>query len=181
MPVFICRWQNGDFSAVYAANKEEAIIQLDEVGNAEMCDLFKTSEFMVHFRLREALSEDWEQMIPVELEDFGDATTDMLCEKVYPVYNKAVMEYDCDWQDGDHPSEQEVANAEKILSGALAAERKRNWGYKQEQISKEPEAADLQRNAVNLPKAVAERVVRDHRRRRAEQKMKEPPLSDKLQ
>ena len=40
MPLFICRWQNGDFSAVSASSKAAAIELLDEVGNAENCELF---------------------------------------------------------------------------------------------------------------------------------------------
>jgi hypothetical protein len=39
MPLFICRWQNGDFSAVSASSKKDAIELLDEVGNAETCEL----------------------------------------------------------------------------------------------------------------------------------------------
>ena len=35
MPVYICRWPNGDFSIVSAVNKQRAIELLDEVGNAE--------------------------------------------------------------------------------------------------------------------------------------------------
>ena len=51
MPVYICRWQNGDFSAVSASSRAEAIELLDEVGNAEVCELFAVKNFMVHFRL----------------------------------------------------------------------------------------------------------------------------------
>ena len=32
MPLFICRWQNGDFSAVSAASRKDANALLDEVG-----------------------------------------------------------------------------------------------------------------------------------------------------
>ncbi len=53
MPLFICRWQNGDFSAVSAASKKDTIELLDEVGNAETCELFTMKIFMVHFRLKQ--------------------------------------------------------------------------------------------------------------------------------
>jgi hypothetical protein len=52
MPLYICRWQNGDFSAASAATKTDAIALLDEVGNAEVCELFTVKNFMVHFRLK---------------------------------------------------------------------------------------------------------------------------------
>jgi hypothetical protein len=53
MPLFICRWQNGDFSAVSASSKIDAIELLDEVGNAETCELFTMKNFMMHFRLKQ--------------------------------------------------------------------------------------------------------------------------------
>jgi hypothetical protein len=40
MPLFICRWQNGDFSAVSASSREEAVELLDEVGNADVAEVF---------------------------------------------------------------------------------------------------------------------------------------------
>jgi hypothetical protein len=35
MPLYLCRWPNGDLSAVSAPNKQEAIFLLDEVGDAQ--------------------------------------------------------------------------------------------------------------------------------------------------
>ncbi len=51
MRVFCCRWQNGDISFVAARNKEEAVLSLDEVGNAETSDIFPAPKFMLHLRL----------------------------------------------------------------------------------------------------------------------------------
>ena len=34
MPLFLCRWSNGDCSAVLAQSKQDALIKLDEVANA---------------------------------------------------------------------------------------------------------------------------------------------------
>ncbi len=39
MPLFLCRWPNGDCSIVLARTKEDAIIELDQVGNAEDCPI----------------------------------------------------------------------------------------------------------------------------------------------
>jgi hypothetical protein len=87
VPLFICRWQNGDFSAVSAASRDEAMELLDEVGNADVADLFTTKNFMVHFQLKTE-ADNMEDAVPVELEDFGDETYEMLFERVYPVYCK---------------------------------------------------------------------------------------------
>jgi len=35
MSLFLCRWPNGDCSVVQARTKEDAISELDQVGNAE--------------------------------------------------------------------------------------------------------------------------------------------------
>jgi isopentenyldiphosphate isomerase len=81
MPLFICRWQNGDFSAVSAASKIEAIALLDEVGNAEVCELFTVKHFMVHFSLKQETNEV-DDFVPVDLEEFGEETVGTLSERV---------------------------------------------------------------------------------------------------
>jgi hypothetical protein len=40
MPLFICRWQNGDFSAVSTSSRDEAVGLLDEVGDADVAEVF---------------------------------------------------------------------------------------------------------------------------------------------
>jgi hypothetical protein len=163
MPLFICRWQNGGFSAVSAKSRDDAIILLDEVGNAEECELFTVKDFMVHFSLNEEAT-DLEEMIPVELEGFGEDTLDMLCDRVYPVYSQAIIraEEGCP-EDQEVPQEMEGA-ALKDVNDALTKERWRQWGAKEPEISDDPEAAWLQRVMHNFPKAAAERVVKAHRR-----------------
>jgi hypothetical protein len=99
MPVYICRWQNGDFSAVSASSRAEAIELLDEVGNAEVCELFAVKNFMVHFRLKDE-ADDVGEMAPVELEGFGEGTEGVLCDRVYPVYAKVAMDAVESWTDG---------------------------------------------------------------------------------
>ena len=39
MPMFMCRWRNGDPSFVFAANEDDAMVQLDEWGNADHAEL----------------------------------------------------------------------------------------------------------------------------------------------
>ncbi len=76
MPVFMCRWPNGDFSFVSAANKQEAIETLDEIANAEGCALSVVEDFMVHFRLEEDGT--------FEHEGFGEVTENTIW-KDYPI------------------------------------------------------------------------------------------------
>ena len=61
---------------------------LDEVGNADVADLFAAKRFMVHFQLKKEV-DNLEETVPVSFEGFGEETYDTLCERVYPVYRKA--------------------------------------------------------------------------------------------
>jgi len=75
MPVFLCRWPNGDCSIVSARNKDDAIFALDEVGSARPEWLRPIRHFMVHFQL----TDDGE----LGIESFGRNTDDDIC-KAYP-------------------------------------------------------------------------------------------------
>src|SRR6266700_431844 len=178
MPLFICRWQNGDFSAVSAASKEEAILLLDEVGNAEVCELFSVKNFMVHFHLKKE-ADDLDVPIPVELEGFGEETDELLCERVYPIYSKAAMEADKDWPDDDSSVPQEKQEAAwKKLNDALVTERGRQWGAKEPLVSNDPDAARIQQSGLDVPRVMAESIAKEHRRRKIAEM---PPSSDKRQ
>ncbi len=176
MPLYICRWQNGDFSAVSASSRAEAIELLDEVGNAEVCELFTVKNFMVHFRLKEE-TDDVGEMAPVELEGFGEETQDVLCNRVYPVYAKATMDAVESWTDDESVQSKKVEEVLSKLNEALSAERTRQWGSKEPQISDDPEAAHLQKVGHDIPKTVAKRTVKALRRRKF---LEMPSGSDKV-
>jgi hypothetical protein len=91
---------------------------LDEVDNAELGDLFTVKDFMVHFRLKKA-PDGIDDMFPVELEEFGEDTLDMLSEQVYPVFSKAVMDVDKDW-----PDDEQQVPPEKWDAGMNAPQNK---------------------------------------------------------
>ncbi len=80
MPLFLCRWSNGDCSAVLAQSKQDALIKLDEVANAEGCPLVRLDDFQVHFRL----TDDGE----LTLESLGEATEEAVWEFCYPVLDE---------------------------------------------------------------------------------------------
>jgi len=127
MPIYICRWQNGNFSAVNAHSREHAILLLDEIGNAEACELFPVENFMVHFRLKDE-ADNIEGASPLELQGFGGEMLRMLYDRVYPVYAKACVEADEAWnEDGPMPPKK-VEGVLKKLNEAIIAERTRQWG-----------------------------------------------------
>jgi hypothetical protein len=77
MPIFICRWPNGDVSMLSARNKDDAIEALDEFGNADNAYISQLKEqFLVDFRL----TDDGH----LELNQFGESTLDEIMEKAFP-------------------------------------------------------------------------------------------------
>ncbi len=81
MPVFMCRWSNGDFSFVPARDKSKAIEALDEIANAEGCPLSVVEDFMVHFYLDDDGS--------LELDGFGEVTENTIW-KEYPILDETL-------------------------------------------------------------------------------------------
>lgn len=76
MPVFACRWTNGDVSFVMAPSKEAAIEQLDEIANAEGCPVTRVPEFQIHL----TLTDDGR----VDFEGWGELTEDFVWKTLYP-------------------------------------------------------------------------------------------------
>ena len=88
MPLYLCRWPNGDCSVVLASNKGAAIETLDELANAEGCPLTVLRDFMVHFRL----SDSGE----LEFEGWGEASEEAVFEQAYPVLEETRLNVPCD-------------------------------------------------------------------------------------
>ena len=89
MPLFICRWNNGDCSFVVAPNRTEAIVALDEVGNAESGEIFTIEDFMIHLVLRDDGT--------FGVEGFGEQTQSSI-KRAYPFLIKALEEERSDEQ-----------------------------------------------------------------------------------
>jgi len=132
---------------------------------------------MVHFRLKEE-TDEIDDFVPVELEGFGEETVDTLCARVYPAYFKAAVNEGENWPDEEEIPREKVEAVLQSLNAALVKERTRQWGGREPKISDDPEAAHLQKAGLDIPKSVAERAVKDRRRR---QFLDTPPKTDKVQ
>jgi len=124
MPVFLCRWPNGDFSAVSATSRQEALELLSEVGNAARCEVFVADNFMVHFHIKNE-PDCFEEMLPLKFGGFGEQTHRMLCEHIYPTYCAAISEIDKDRPCVDDLVKEKLNAAWELLKDALGTERKR--------------------------------------------------------
>jgi hypothetical protein len=82
MPLFLCRWPNGDCSVVLARTRDDAIIELDQVGNAEGCPITQVRTFQIHF----ALTDRGE----LALDRFGEGTIEEVVSFAYPLLENAL-------------------------------------------------------------------------------------------
>ena len=148
MPLYLCRWPNGDFSFVSAASKEAAVEALDEVDNAEGCPLSVVRHFMVHFRLANDGT--------FEFEGFGEATEETVWT-AYPILDQTadrMLEDDPGFElaGGDTPEQ------EQMIKSAVEAERER---VKPRPV-KQPQTQlgqDIKR-AMDAPTSIIDREIR---------------------
>src|SRR3970040_2181005 len=84
MPLFLCRWPNGDCSLVWAPHKEDAIVELDQVGSAEACPITQVHAFQLHFVLHEQGK--------LILEALGEGTEEEIVSLAYPVLDQALSD-----------------------------------------------------------------------------------------
>jgi len=128
MPVFMCRWPNGDFSFVSARNKSKAIEALDEIGNAEGCPLSVVRDCMVHFRLEDDGT--------FEHEGFGEVTEDHIC-KDYPILEETFTRIFEEIKGGQLTREHM-----QVIGEAVGKERERVKAKKNEATSNSPGTGD---------------------------------------
>ena len=148
MPLYLCRWPNGDFSFVWAANQEAAVEGLDEIDNAEGCPLSVVREFMLHFRLADDGT--------FEFEGFGEATGDAIW-RAYPILDQTVDEI----LEGDPSFElhgRRTRGQQRMIKDAVNRERER---VKPKRV-KPPQTQlgrDIKR-AMDAPTSIIDREIR---------------------
>ncbi len=59
MPLYLCRWPNGDVSVLMARNKTDAIIQLDEFDNADYAEISRLKPEHPQYRKKGELFSTW--------------------------------------------------------------------------------------------------------------------------
>ncbi len=114
MPLYLCRWPNGDCSVVWARTKEDAIVELDQVGNAEGCPITQLRQFQVHFRL----TDDGK----LEFESLGEGTSEQLFALAYPVLDHTLAEV---YGEGDGNQETFTPEQQARVQAAIEQERER--------------------------------------------------------
>jgi len=150
MPLFLCRWPNGDCSVVWARNIEKAIEELDQVGNAEGCPIRQVRAFQVHL----ALTDRGE----LALEGVGEGTREEIFSCAYPVLDQALSDA---YGDGAYDSYEDLPT-ERRAAIARALEQERSRIDIDETQMPEPvtELGRSLKQQMDLPTVVIERAVR---------------------
>jgi hypothetical protein len=156
MATYLCRWANGEFSIVNANTKNDAIVLLDEWGNAEEASLKRMPDCMFDFRL----SDDGE----IELADIGGATRDFIMETCYPELDKAIGTAERD--DGSDFS----SSGRKQIRDAVELERTRLRSSQPPTKDAETEIGrDIQKQ-IGAPSVLIDRMVRQAATKRLQTK-----------
>ena len=107
MPMYMCRWPNGDVSFVTAKDRMTAVMMLDEVGSTTEGQLMPVKDFMLHLRLQ----DDGE----LAFEGLGEKLEAWLWKEAYPLLHKAMVQADED-HEGERPIREAVIRERQRLA-----------------------------------------------------------------
>ncbi len=145
MPLFMCRWENGDCSFVSAPTKDAAIQYLDEIGNAEGSQLMALPDFMVHFELTPEGK--------LRFQSFGELAERTIFEKAYPMLDDL---FDSDrLSDPAEPTPRDLA----LIRATVAKERKRLRGKKRRRLA-QTELGRAVAKEMDAPAPLIDSIVR---------------------
>jgi hypothetical protein len=152
MAIFLCRWANGSFSIVGAANRAEAVMELDEIGDTDGAEISRMPACMLDF---EIVPPDANQEIGfdslIQFAGFGEETRRFVLEKAYPKLNevlKAAME----------AAETDPAAARKLWAEAVEIEMHR---VQHQPITADTEIGRRIQEQTGMSGVVANRIVRN--------------------
>ena len=135
---------------VWARNKEDAIVELDQVANAEGCPITQVQTFQVHFTLT-----DRGELV---LDGFGEGTKEEMVSCAYPLLDKALQDA-CGDRDYDG---YDSLSADRRAAIARAVEQERSRIQLDETPTKQPltEVGRDVKNHTDMPTVLIDRMVR---------------------
>ena len=151
MPLFLCRWPNGDCSVVWASNEEDAIVQLDQVGNAEACPIVRLPAFQAHF----VLTDRGE----LAIEALGEGAGQDIVSRAYPLLDRALTDA---YDDGEYDSYETLPPSRRAaIAAAVAAERDRIAGDRPDPAEPDTALGRDVKKQTDVPTVLVDRIVRD--------------------
>ena len=124
MPLYLCRWPNGDVSVVSAKNKTDAIVELDELDNADYAEISRLNEFLIDLRLDDAGR--------LELARLGESTENTIMQTAFPELEVALT------SDELLALKPESPQYWRKVRDEVERERKRLWGTQREKKVRKP-------------------------------------------
>jgi hypothetical protein len=110
--LYLYRWPDGDVSLVYANSPVEALVQLDEFGEAVTEGLVKFDQFLANFRLNDRGA--------IVLDRFSEAVGPEFWTRSYPLLAEAFAELDMDpCEERDRLTAVEVRRIKKAVEAEL--------------------------------------------------------------
>jgi hypothetical protein len=156
MAIFLCRWPNGSFSIVGAANKAEALMELDEIGDTDGAEISRMPSCMLDF---EIVPPDGNHEIGfeslIQFAGFGEETRRFILEKAYPKLNEALGT-------ALEANETDPVAARKLWAEAIEIEMHR---VHHEPISADTEIGRRIQHLAGMSSVVANQIVRQGGRR----------------
>jgi hypothetical protein len=141
MPIYLCRWSNGDVSLAAGESEVEVADVLDEVDNPDAAELMQLEHAIaVHFKLGTRPSEGG--TLPLRFEDMSEQLESSIYERAYPVFNEVCTKPD--------PTVKELTEALK---------HEKNPIYRRApEPSSNPSVAGLQ-DELQMPRVVLEHLA----------------------
>jgi len=121
--VYACRWPNGDTTLVFARNKTDAIVKLDEVGNADGVEIRHLDRMIIDL----VLTDDGRIALP-DHSDLSDGPVSIsgrdgtLDEVEYPILSAAIDKVD---EENEFAVMPYTPKQQARIAAAVARERKR--------------------------------------------------------
>jgi hypothetical protein len=151
MAIFLCRWPNGSFSIIGAANKTEAVMELDEIGDTDGAEISCMPACLLDFEMvPPGASDEITFDALFRFSGFGEQTRSFVLEKAYPKLNGSL-------QTASETEETDPVAARKIWTEAVESERKR---VQHEPVPADTEAGRRLQRELGMSSVVANRVVR---------------------
>lgn len=145
MPLFMCRWENGDCSFVAAPNRKAGIEYLDEIGNADGSRLTTIRDFIVHFELTPKGK--------LRFHTFGELAQRAIYEKAYPLLDELL--HSGRLTDPAAPTARDRAE----IRAMVAKEQERLLGKKRRKLPKTGIGRAIAKD-MDVPASLADRMVR---------------------
>jgi hypothetical protein len=141
MPIYLCRWPNGDVSLAAGESGVEVADVLDEVDNPDAAELMQLDHAIaVHFKLGTRPGK--EGTLPLRFESMSELLESSIYERAYPVYDEVRTKPDA---------------TVKELTEALKHEKNPIY-RKQPEPSSNPSVARLQ-DELQMPRVLLEHLA----------------------